>query len=114
MRDKLIVLAQREPEERHEVGRDRPTVPPHLVGVQLLVSVPHLLWRKEIRRGLDRFGQLLYFSQRNPAAVWAGVERLERDELVVLLGDEVPEGLHHFVCLLAIDRPGEKHSVLPL
>ena len=82
--DELVVLVERDADEGDEVGEDALAGAAHLRAVELLVRLPELLGRPLVRRPADRLGELLDLAEGEPLRLAAGVEDLERGDLVAV------------------------------
>ena len=91
VRDELVLLVEGDADERDEVGEHALAGAAHLRAVELLVRLPELLGRPLVRRAADRLRELLHLAEGEPLRLPAGVEDLERRDLVaVLLAELLP------------------------
>lgn len=106
-RDELVVLVDGEAHERYEIGEDAPpagTLDPGFL--QRGVGVPELGFGPQVGRLLDGVGEVLDGLECKALLVGLAVEDLQRGDLVLVLLDELLEGLDH--AFGAVQRiPGE-------
>src|SRR4051812_11226645 len=106
-RDQLFVGAEREAEQRDEVSRNRAAASLDLRVLELLKSLPDFRRREKVGRRLDRLRKLLHVLEREPALHGRAVVSLQRNELVVMLLDELLERLDDVGSFGLVDRAGE-------
>ena len=66
IRHELVLLVERDADERDEVGEDALAGAAHLRAVELLVGLPELLGRPLVGRPADRLRELLDLAEGEP------------------------------------------------